>query len=59
MKLQPIRTCSCRACRRGRPCNRRELRRKVRRTARFLNLLVDPDEAQSSAFPLIAGGYTD
>jgi len=46
-------------CRRGRHCNRRELHRKVRRTARFLNLIRDPDDAQSRAHPAIAGGYTD
>jgi hypothetical protein len=59
MKLQPIRSCSCGQCKRGRHCNRRELHRKVRRTARFLNLLRDPDDAQSRAHPAIAGGYTD
>lgn len=59
MKLQPIKTCSCRSCRAGRHCNRKTLNRKVRRTSRFLNLLADPDEAQDLAHPLIAGGYTD
>ena len=59
MKLQPIRSCSCKSCRAGRHCNRVQLRRKVRRTTRFLNLILDPDEAQDKSAPLIAGGYTD
>jgi len=59
MKVQPIRACSCRQCKRGRNQTRKALHRKLRRTARFLNLLVDPDEAQDKAFPLVAGGYTD
>ena len=59
MKLQPIRSCSCKQCRRGRHCYRKEQHRKVRRTARLLNLIADPDEAQTLAFPGIAGGYTD
>ena len=46
-------------CRAGRHCNRRTLRRKVRRTERLLNLILDPDEAQDLTIPLIAGGYTD
>ena len=46
-------------CRAGRHCNRKTLNRKVRRTAIWLNLILDPEEAQDKSTPLIAGGYTD
>jgi len=59
MKVQPIKSCSCRLCKAGRHTTRRALHRKVRRTAYLLNFIIDPDEAQDKAFPLVAGGYTD
>lgn len=59
MKLQPIRSCSCRHCKAGRPATKHALIRKVRRTAHRLNSLADPDDAQDSAVPIVSGGYTD